>query len=141
MENKDTKITIRITEGEVEEIDNFLKSTARFASRSEFIRFAALEYISQNRITILGPNEISLRLDKIMEQTLALAIRQGYFNDRSDAITEILNVARSSGLISKIIDSKNNEFRAVMDKSTGARVEDLSLRTKIDRSNDDEEKS
>lgn len=139
MDNKDTKITIRINEGEIEEIDNFLRTNSRFASRSEFIRFTALEYISQNRVTILGPNEISLKLDKIMEQTLALAIRQGYFNDRNDAITEILNAARSSGLISKIIDSKNNELRAVMDRSQELQGDDTAHRTSITHNQNKEE--
>ena len=137
LENKDTKLTIRITESEVEEIDSFLKGNPRFSSRSEFIRFAALDYVAQNRIKILGPNEISLKLDKIMEQTLAFAIREGFFNDRNDAIMEILNEARSSGLISKIIDAKNSELKAVMDRSREIQPESNTSELKT-RSNQDQ---
>ena len=137
LENKDTKLTIRITESEVEEIDSFLKGNPRFSSRSEFIRFAALDYVAQNRIKILGPNEVSLKLDKIMEQTLAFAIREGFFNDRNDAIMEILNEARSSGLISKIIDAKNGELKAVMDRSREIQPESNTSGLK-NRSNQDQ---
>jgi len=123
LESKDTKLTIRITESEVDEIDSFLRNNPRFSSRSEFLRFAALEYVAQNRVKILGPNEVSLKLDRIMEQTLSFAIREGFFNDRNDAIMEILNEARSSGLISKIIDTKNSELKAVMKRSQDLKQE------------------
>ncbi|MCL4359490.1 MAG: hypothetical protein M1463_04655, partial [Candidatus Thermoplasmatota archaeon] len=83
------------------------------------------------------PNEVSLKLDKIMEQTLAFAIREGFFNDRNDAIMEILNEARSSGLISKIIDAKNSELKAVMDRSREIQPESNTSGLK-NRSNQDQ---
>ena len=87
LENKDTKLTIRITESEVEEIDSFLKGNPRFSSRSEFIRFAALDYVAQNRIKILGPNEVSL------SPALPMAINAlSYLSDPySFAILQILS--------------------------------------------------
>lgn len=110
MDSKDTKLTIRISEGDLEEIDEFLNRNPRFGSRSEFIRHSAMEYIAQSRVGIIGSQETSVKLDKLMEETLYMAIEKGFFKSINDAIFEIIELARSNGLVSKLIRDKISEY-------------------------------
>ncbi|MGC8609377.1 MAG: ribbon-helix-helix domain-containing protein, partial [Thermoplasmata archaeon] len=61
MINKDVKLTIRISEDEIKEIDEFLNTNQEFGSRSEFIRHAALEFIGGKRVSLVNDtNEIDM---------------------------------------------------------------------------------
>ena len=116
MNNKDTKLTLRISEDDLQEIDEFLDLNPRFGSRSEFIRHAAIEYIAQSRVGFIESPHGDLKLDKIMEETLAIATEKGFFNSREDAIIEILNQARKKGLITEIIREKGEEYKSIREE-------------------------
>ena len=57
MKEKNEKLTLRISDEELKEIDSFLSTNVNFTNRSEFIRFATMEYIANQRIGIITKNK------------------------------------------------------------------------------------
>lgn len=141
MNYKDTKLTIRISEDDIQEIDEYLNTNPRFGSRSEFIRHAAIEYIAQSRIAFAEAPKSELKLDKIMEETIGIAVEKGFFNSREDAIIEILNQARKKGMITEIIREKGEEYKSIREELFKITTYDESLfSTEVERRDSKKEK-
>lgn len=113
MYQQDTKVTLRISEEDLAEIDSFLEKNPRFGSRSEFMRHAAVEYMSQLRIGIIDTSNINLKLDKVLLKTLQSAKDKGFFYSIEDAVVDIANQAMVSGLVMKIIKDKVDQYKNI----------------------------
>lgn len=114
LDNKDTKLTLRISEEDLEEIDEFLNTNPRFGSRSEFIRHSVLDYISKTRIGFADQGETGIRLSKNMDRIISSVVQKGFFKTKDEVIEELLENAVKSGELHKIIQEKMDSFASIM---------------------------
>ncbi|EQB68390.1 MAG: hypothetical protein AMDU5_GPLC00012G0030 [Thermoplasmatales archaeon Gpl] len=112
-ESKDIKITLRISEEDLDLIDSFLEENMSFGSRSEFLRNCALDFI-QSKKNFKGMdlgNGISL--SKKQEEYIERMIRMGYYPSKEDAIKSILEYVFDSGFIKKIFEEKIEKYQEI----------------------------
>ncbi len=114
LDNKDTKLTLRISEEDLAEIDEFLNTNPRFGSRSEFIRHSVLDYISKTRIGFVDQGETGIRLSKNMDRIISSVVQKGFFKTKDEVIEELLENAVKSGELHKIIEDKMESFASIM---------------------------
>ncbi len=114
LENKDTKLTLRISEEDLAEIDEFLNTNPRFGSRSEFIRHSVLDYISKTRIGFVDQGETGIRLSKNMDRIISSVVQKGFFKTKDEVIEELLENAVKSGELHKILEGKMESFASIM---------------------------
>ena len=112
MKEKNEKLTLRISDEELKEIDNFLSTNVNFTNRSEFIRFATMEYITNQRIGIITKSN-SIRTEPIIEKVLSKTVNSGYFKSLESAYEEIINEAWRKNLISSLIDMRIEEMEKI----------------------------
>jgi len=112
MNEKNEKLTLRISDEELKEIDNFLLTNVNFTNRSEFIRFATMEYITNQRIGIITKNN-NIHTEPIIEKSISKAVNSGYFKSLESAYEEIINEAWRKNLISSIIKSRIDEMENI----------------------------
>ena len=128
MEGKDTKLTIRISEADLEEIDEFLQKNSSFGSRSEFIRHASIDFISKSRAQFVEPSETNVNVSRKLLETLNLAIGKGYFSSISSALGEILNYSTEKGIISELITKRRQEYRNLAESVSDIFMEEPDLK-------------
>ena len=128
MEGKDTKLTIRISEADLEEIDEFLQKNSSFGSRSEFIRHASIDFISKSRAQLVEPSETNVNVSRKLLETLNLAIGKGYFSSISSALGEILNYSTEKGIISELIIKRRQEYRNLAESVSDIFMEEPDLK-------------
>ncbi len=114
LENKDTKLTLRISEDDLSEIDEFLDTNPRFGSRSEFIRHSVLDYISRTRIGVIDSGEMGIKLSKNMDKMISMVVQKGFFKTKDEVIEELLENSVKTGELHKIIEDKMNSFTSIM---------------------------
>ena len=114
LDNKDTKLTLRISEEDLTEIDEFLNTNPRFGSRSEFIRHSVLDYISKTRIGFADQGETGIRLSKNMDRIISSVVQKGFFKTKDEVIEELLENAVKTGELHKIIKEKMDSFASIM---------------------------
>lgn len=131
MSQRDTKITLRISEDDLREIDTFLDKNPRFGSRSEFLRHAAVEFMSQLRIGILDTSGINLKIDKVLLKTLQSAKEKGFFYSIEDAIVDIANQAMIDGLVTRIIKGKVEQYKNIQKEMSDLENFDLTRENEI----------
>lgn len=131
MNQRDTKITLRISEDDLQEIDGFLEKNPRFGSRSEFIRHAAVEFMNQLRVGILDKSDMNLKVDKVLLRTLETARDKGFFYSVDDAIVTIANQAMISGLVSRIIKDKAEQYRNIQKEMSDLENFDLTRENEV----------
>ncbi len=133
LNQQDTKITLRISEEDLAEIDMFLEKNPRFGSRSEFMRHAAVEYMSQLRIGILDTSDINLKLDKVLLKTLQSAKEKGFFYSIEDAVVDIANQAMASGLVMKLIKDKVDQYKNIQREMADLENFDLTKERELEK--------
>jgi len=112
--DKEEKVTIRISEMDLLEIDQYLEKNVEYGSRSEFIRKAVFDFMtkgSQGRMS----DGTEIKLDGSTEDTLRKAVERGFFTSISEAISIVLNAANSEGVINDIITRKIEKKKASED--------------------------
>lgn len=114
LESKDTKLTLRISEEDLSEIDEFLNTNPRFGSRSEFIRHSVLDYISRTRIGVIDQGETGIRLSKNMDRILSSVVQKGFFKTKDEVIEELLESAVKTGELHNILEDKMESFASIM---------------------------
>ena len=114
LDNKDTKLTLRISEEDLSEIDEFLNTNPRFGSRSEFIRHSALDYISKTRVGFADQGETGIKLSKNMDRIISSVVQKGFFKTKDEVIEELLENAVKTGELHKIIKDKMDSFASIM---------------------------
>lgn len=114
LENKDTKLTLRISEEDLSEIDEFLNTNPRFGSRSEFIRHSVLDYISRTRIGVIDSSETGIKLSKNMDRIISSVVQKGFFKTKDEVIEELLENSVKSGDLHKILEDKMESYTSIM---------------------------
>lgn len=115
LDNKDTKLTIRIADEDLREIDEFLASNQRFGSRSEFIRHSVLDYISRTRVGIIEQSEPGLKLSKNMDTIITAAVQKGFFKTKEEVIEMLLERAMKSNALHEILSEKLQSYSSVVE--------------------------
>ncbi len=124
MIGKDVKLTIRISEDELNEIDEYLNTNQEFGNRSEFIRHAALEYIGGKRVSLINTPQ-NIDLDENSKIIIKTVIEKGFFKDANDVISAVLRETLESNIL-KIIKKRSRNFNDIMKKldEFGKKVDD-----------------
>jgi hypothetical protein len=112
MNEKNEKLTIRISNDELEEIDSFLSYNNGYANRSEFIRMAVLEYISIKRVGIITKNN-SIHPDPIIEKAVSKMVSSGFFKSIDGAYEEIIKEAWRKNIISSMLKNADEEYSKI----------------------------
>ena len=115
LDNKDTKLTIRIADEDLREIDEFLASNQRFGSRSEFIRHSVLDYISRTRVGIIDQSEPGLKLSKNMDTIITSAVQKGFFKTKEEVIEMLLERAMKNNALHEILSEKLQSYSSVVE--------------------------
>ena len=115
LENKDTKLTIRISDEDIREIDDFLSTNPRFGSRSEFIRHSVLDYISRTRIGLVDQDGTELKLSKNLDTIITNAVQRGFFKSREEVVEALLERAMKSNFLHDILSEKMDSYSSVID--------------------------
>lgn len=113
-ESKDTKLTLRISEEDLAEIDEFLEVNPRFGSRSEFIRHSAMDYIARSRVGLVEEQNSGVKLSKNLDIILGSVIEKGFFKTRDEVIEELLKTAIDSGVLRRVIEQRIKSYNSIM---------------------------
>ena len=120
-ESKDTKITMRISEDELSEIDSFLNHNPKYGNRSEFLRNSALEFIANNRIKLTSGSQICMDLPPAYEEILNSIVDEGYFRSTNELISAIIARAFDENLVKELVRVKKastRDLRGIVGKGT-----------------------
>jgi hypothetical protein len=112
MVEKNEKLTLRISSDELEEIDSFLSSNNNYASRSEFIRMAVLEYISIKRVGIITKNN-SIHPDPVIEMAVSKMVDAGFYKSVDSAYEDIIKEAWKNNIVSEMLKRKDSEYNRI----------------------------
>ena len=112
MNEKNEKLTIRISNDELEEIDSFLSYNNGYASRSEFIRMAVLEYISIKRVGIITKNN-SIHPNPLIEKMISKVVSAGFYKSIDEAYEEIIREAWKKNIISGMLKNTDEEYSRI----------------------------
>jgi Arc/MetJ-type ribon-helix-helix transcriptional regulator len=112
-DSKDTKITLRISDEDLDEIDSFLDDNSSFGNRSEFLRNCALDFIHNKRAYHKQESNNSISLSKKQEEFIERMIKNGYYSNREDAIRSIIEYIFDSGFIRKIFEDKIEKYQEI----------------------------
>ncbi|MHB1493602.1 MAG: ribbon-helix-helix domain-containing protein [Thermoplasmataceae archaeon] len=110
-ESKDTKITMRISEEELSEIDSFLNHNPKYGNRSEFLRNSALEFIANNRIKLTSGSQICMDIAPAYEEILNSIVEEGYFRNTNELISAIIARAFDENLVKELVRVKKASTR------------------------------
>ncbi|WP_188680885.1 ribbon-helix-helix domain-containing protein [Thermogymnomonas acidicola] len=116
LESKDTKLVIRISQADIEEIDEFIERNPRFSNRSEFIRHATMDYIARSRAGIIEPqnNGINVKIDRAFQRAIQKLVSEGLFSSVDDFITAVLQESLKTGLVRRMIQDKQEQYRSLL---------------------------
>ncbi len=112
MNEKNEKLTIRISNDELEEIDSFLSYNNSYANRSEFIRMAVLEYISIKRVGIITKNN-SIHPDPLIEKAVSKMVSGGFYKSIDGAYEEIIREAWRKNIVSGMLKNADEEYSKI----------------------------
>ncbi|MCL4453852.1 MAG: ribbon-helix-helix domain-containing protein [Candidatus Thermoplasmatota archaeon] len=112
MNEKNEKLTIRISNDELEEIDSFLSYNNSYTSRSEFIRMAVLEYISIKRVGIITKNN-SIHPDPLIEKAVSKMVSAGFYKSIDGAYEEIIREAWRKNIVSGMLKNADEEYSKI----------------------------
>ena len=99
----DTRVTLRIDNLVLEEIDDFLSRHPEYDSRSAFIRHAVMEYIKLIQTGALKNTGVKIEMrDRLMDM-LQQYIDYRYFRDMDDLMTYVFRRITEEGILAKIL--------------------------------------
>ncbi len=87
----DTKVTLRISQVELDAIDDFLVRHPEYKTRSDFIRYAVMNTIQQMEKEQFGTETVHVRLNKMVLNILSDMVDLGLFLDLDNAVNYFLN--------------------------------------------------
>ena len=115
-ESLETKLTLRISKEELDDMDEFLSLNERFPSRSEFIRHSVQEYIARSRVIVESTRKQSLELSDNLDRLIETAVQNGLFKSKIDAVVEILERAFLDGEVDIILKTKMENYSKLMEQ-------------------------
>ncbi len=136
-DSKDIKITLRISEDDLDEIDSFLESNPRYGSRSEFLRNCALNYISNKSGRNKGSNSDSVAISRKQRELIEKMVDLGYYSSEEEAIKSIIEYVFDNGMIKTIFEDRINKYGQI-EKSLFRNLRDEEERTSRERVRFDE---
>ncbi len=101
----DTKITMRINEVELDEIDDFVARHPEYHNRSQLIRHAVMEYIKMVERGEFKESkrgfcvEMNDKLTTILEEY----VEYQYFGSLSELVSYVLKTITSEGILGRIL--------------------------------------
>jgi len=131
-DSKDIKITLRISEDDLDEIDSFLESNPRYGSRSEFLRNCALNYISNKSVRNKGSNSDSVAISRKQRELIEKMVDLGYYSSEEEAIKSIIEYVFDNGMIKTIFEDRINKYGQI-EKSLFRNLRDEEERTNRER--------
>ncbi len=134
-DSKDIKITLRISEDDLDEIDAFLENNPRYGSRSEFLRNCALNYISNKNSRKGGVNSNSVILSRKQQELIERMVDMGYYSGEEEAIKSIIEYVFDNGMIKTIFEDRINKYGQI-EKSLFRNIKDEEERVRRSRSVD-----
>lgn len=132
-DSKDIKITLRISEDDLDEIDAFLENNPRHGSRSEFLRNCALNYITNKNSRTRGVNSNSVILSRRQKELIEKMVDMGYYSGEEEAIKSIIEYVFDNGMIKTIFEDRINKYGQI-EKSLFRNIKDEEERVKRSRS-------
>ncbi len=106
----DTRITLRIDNIILEEIDDFLSRHPEYDSRSAFIRHAVVEYIKLVQMGALKKTGVRIEMEDRLLSVLQQYVEYGYFRDINDLMTYVLRRLTEDGTLAKILKGYANSL-------------------------------
>ncbi len=106
----DTRITLRIDNIILEEIDDFLSRHPEYDSRSAFIRHAVVEYIKLVQMGALKKTGVRIEIEDRLLNMLHQYVEYGYFRDINDLMTYVLRRLAEDGTLAKILKGYVNSL-------------------------------
>ncbi len=100
-----TRLTIRLSDVEIDEIDDFLARHPEYRNRSEFIRTALMSYIKMADRGLLNEKGMKVEMEDRILQVLEDYVDYKYFKDMGDLITYVLRILVSNGELANILKS------------------------------------
>ncbi len=101
----DTKITLRISQVELDAIDDFLVRHPEYKTRSDFIRYAVMNTIQQLEKAQFGEEVVHVRLSKMVLNVLSDMVELGMFLDLDNAVNYFLNRSVQSNRLNEEVSS------------------------------------
>ena len=110
------RITLRLEKDNLQLIDAFLEAHPDFRNRSQLARDAVQAFIAN---ATQGGNTVTLRIPAKILESIDHLVSSGYFNDRQDAVVEVLRdyFAKAENL------KAFEEHKTELQKAKGERVE------------------
>ena len=100
-----TRLTIRMSDVDLDEIDDFLARHPEYSSRSEFIRKAVMEYIKMADRGLLKESGLKVEMEDRILTVLEDYVNFKYFRDMSDLLTYVLRILVTNGELARILKS------------------------------------
>ncbi len=101
----DTKVTLRISQVELDAIDDFLVRHPEYKTRSDFIRYAVMNTIQQLEKAQFGSEIVQVRLSKMVLNILSDMVDLGLFLDLDNAVNYFLNRSVQSNRLNEEIST------------------------------------
>jgi len=101
----DTKVTLRISQVELDAIDDFLVRHPEYKTRSDFIRYAVMNTIQQMEKAQFGTEIVHVRLNKMVLNILSDMVDLGLFLDLDNAVNYFLNRSVQSSRLNEEIST------------------------------------
>jgi len=101
----DTKVTLRISQVELDAIDDFLVRHPEYKTRSDFIRYAVMNTIQQMEKEQFGIEIVHVRLNKMVLNILSDMVDLGLFLDLDNAVNYFLNRSVQSSKLNEEIST------------------------------------
>ena len=99
------RVTLRMSDVEIDEIDDFLARHPEYDSRSQFIRQAIMEYIKLVERGALRNSGMRVEVEDRIMNMLEEYVEYRYFRDIGDLISYVLRTIVSNGELAKILKS------------------------------------
>ena len=110
------RITLRLEKENLQLIDAFLETHPDFRNRSQLCRDAVQSFIEN---VTQGGNTVTLRIPTKVLESIDHLVSNGYFNDRQDAVVEVLRERFASAGTVKAYE----EHKMELQKAKGERLE------------------
>lgn len=102
----DTKISLRISQVELDNIDDFLARHPEFKTRSDLIRYATMKHLEQlEKGQQIDEEIVNLKLNKRIKAIFSDLVEQHIFVDMDEAINFFLERAIQTNKISEELSS------------------------------------
>ncbi len=106
----DTKITLRISEVELDEIDDFVARHPEYHNRSQLIRHGVMEFMKMVERGEFRQSKkgFCVEMDGMLIRTLEDYVDYGYFDSIDQLIKYVLTTISANGILGNILRSYVN---------------------------------